>query len=142
MRLYCDLLTQQTHDIKNLIMGFNSSMNENKTVSSSRVSDILNEPSKFETHLDTLPLTSDTTPANIESPNLSTNLLKSNDNISMLSFKSAESSSFNVPGQDKSNTSLSTQSPEEDNLNGMLNENSIDPNLENIKVTLKLNFCM
>ena len=115
----------------------------NKT--SSRNSDHINESNKFENHLETLPSTNTTANNNLNgfqnsnANNETKSLVKSNDSLSMLSFKSAESASFNAfassaSSVDKLNNSISAHNQEDENVNGLLSENLMDPNLENIKV--------
>ena len=122
LRLYCDLLTQQTYDIKNLIVGFNTHFNNNHNKKEVPTIDHLNESTKLESLLDTLPI------------NISSNKLKSNDNLSQLSFKSAESATFASSAEKRNNGADTNNHSEDENLNCSLNENS-DPNLDNIKVS-------
>jgi hypothetical protein len=122
LRLYCDLLTQQTYDIKNLILEFNpnSNIEQIKKEASPQNIDNLNESNKSENILDTLPINSS-----------SSNKLRSNDNLSQLSFKSAESTTL---GEKRNNGIDTNNHSEDENLNSSLNENS-DINLEKIKVS-------
>ena len=127
LRLYCDLLTQQTYDIKNLIVGFNTHFGNNQNKKEVPTDDHFNESTKSESLLDTLPI------------NISCNKLKSNNNLSQLSFKSAESATFASSVEKRNNGADTNNHSEDENLNCSLNENS-DPNLDNIKVSCVIFF--
>jgi hypothetical protein len=136
LRLYCDLLTQQTYDIKNLIVGFNS--NYSKKIDVPQIlnsSDNLNESNKTDEFLDNL----DTA----KYLNKTLGQMKSNDNLSMLSFKSASSAFAGIAlnqaeksngAMDNNNTNNNNNNinSEDEILDSSLNEYP-DSNVEAIK---------
>ena len=125
LRLYCDLLTQQTYDIKNLILGFNSNITIVKE-DATQLDNLLGESSRSESLLDAMPIVN------------SQIKLRSNDNLSQLSFKSAESTAFACSSSNKEKASTAPDGSyfsEDENVYVSSNEEA-DPNLEKIKVNV------
>lgn len=121
LRLYCDLLTQQTHEVKHLLLSLNPSFNNNKppvAATNSASSDKLDSVSKA-----------------------AQALAKSSDNISEFSFKSDETAVTALTSQTADNNlnksnGLSSIAPESHSISNQTSSQNDSDNSENIKVIL------
>lgn len=120
LRLYCDLLTQQTHEVKHLLLSLNPSFNNKPPVAAtnSASSDKLDSVSKA-----------------------AQALAKSSDNISEFSFKSDETAVTALTSQTADNNlnksnGLSSIGPESHSISNQTSNQNDSDTLENIKVIL------